>query len=131
MGCTRYVNGATPTIGLDLDGTSVEWSTPFAEILLELDPTFPLPAVGQRVGFDCFWVKGVDRDLVMAPLNDPRLYKDLEPLPFVRKAVDEMMAAGIDVFFASTPIWTNPGCVPGKLADVNRIFGEAPISASS
>lgn len=116
--------GLRPPSDFDMDGTSVEWSAPFAEILLERDPTFPLPAVGKRVGFDYFWVEGVDRELVMAALNDPRLYQNMEPLPYMREAVDEMMAAGVDVFFASAPTWTNPGCVPGKLADANRIFGE-------
>lgn len=40
------------------------------------------------------------------------------------EAVREMESMGIHSFVCSTPTWTNPGCVPGKLASIQKLFGE-------
>jgi 5'-nucleotidase len=119
----RFVNGNTPTILWDMDGTTHEWSTRLNEILLSLDPDFPVVPHGQRVGFDYFWVPGANRDTILAAMNDPRLYDALEPIPHVMDTIREIDAAGIDQFFCSTPTWSNPGCVPGKLASLAKDLG--------
>ena len=71
MSGMRFVNGNTPTILWDMDGTMYHWSSRLNEILLELDPAFPIVPEGQRVGFDYFWVPGADRDTILAAMNDP------------------------------------------------------------
>lgn len=123
MSGMRFVNGTTPTILWDMDGTMYRWSARHTDILLDLDPHFPVVPEGQRVGFDYFWVPGADRDTILAALNDPRLYEDLEPIPGVLDAMREIEAAGIDQFICSTPTWTNPGCVSGKLASLAKDLG--------
>jgi 5'-nucleotidase len=119
----RFVNGNTPTILWDMDGTMYHWSQRLNEILLELDPAFPVVPEGQRVGFDYFWVPGADREVILAAMNDPRLYQGLEPIEGVLEAIAEIEAAGIDQLIVSTPTWTNPGCVPGKLASLEKDLG--------
>ena len=123
MSGMRFVNGNTPTILWDMDGTMYHWSSRLNEILLELDPAFPIVPEGQRVGFDYFWVPGADRDTILAAMNDPRLYQDLEPIEGVMEAIREIEAAGIDQFICSTPTWSNPGCVPGKLTSLAKDLG--------
>jgi 5'-nucleotidase len=119
----RFVNGNTPTVLWDMDGTIYQWSSRLNEILLELDPRFPVVPEGQRVGFDYFWVPGADRNVILAAMNDPRLYDSLEPIPHVLDTMREMEASGIDQFICSTPTWSNPGCVPGKLASLAADLG--------
>ncbi|MHA7191100.1 5' nucleotidase, NT5C type [Arthrobacter sp. MDT2-16] len=119
-----FVNGTTPTMALDQDGNMFDWSTRFADILLDLDPNFPVVEEGLRTHFDYFWVDGADRNTIMAALNHPRLYDDLTPLPGAIEAAREMLSMGMDVFVVSTPTWTNPGCVQGKLKDLAKHLGE-------
>ncbi|MGJ9404547.1 hypothetical protein [Arthrobacter sp. KK5.5] len=98
-----FVNGIRPTIALDMDGNLFDWSTRFADILLELDPSFPVVPECQRMHFDYFWVDGADRNAILTALNHPRLYEDLEPLPGAIEAALEMESMGMDVFVVSTP----------------------------
>lgn len=118
-----FVNGSRPTALWDMDGTFVKWEDRFAELLLERDPDFPLPAVGERPHFDYFWVPGANRDVIIDTLNDPRLYSGLEPHEAAVQAMQEMDADGWDVFIASSPTWTNPGCAAGKLEDIDALLG--------
>ncbi|MHA7294981.1 5' nucleotidase, NT5C type [Arthrobacter sp. HLT1-21] len=118
-----FVNGPQPTILWDMDGTFVVWDDRHTEILLSLDSNFPVVPKGTRVGFDYFWVEGADHDTIMASLNDPRLYDNLDPIEGMIEAMLESEAEGYENFIVSTPTWTNPGCVPGKLADIERLLG--------
>ena len=118
-----FVNGTKPTALWDMDGTFVKWEDRFAELLLERDPDFPLPPVGERPHFDYFWVPGADRDVIIDTLNDPRLYSGLEPHEAAVQAMLEMDAEGWDVFICSSPTWTNPGCTAGKLEDIDTLLG--------
>lgn len=124
MSGMELLNRMRPTVALDQDGTLENWSERFAEILLDLDPNFPVIPEGQRVGFDYFWTDEADPITIMKALNDPRLYDGLKPFPGVVEAVREMESMGIHSFVCSTPTWTNPGCVPGKLASIQKLFGE-------
>jgi hypothetical protein len=81
MRAMAFVNGTNPTIALDQDGNLFDWSTRFANILLDLDPNFPVVPEGLRTHFDYFWVDGADRNTILAALNHPHLYDDLTPLP--------------------------------------------------
>lgn len=119
----KFVNGNCPTVLIDMDGTKVEWSSRLNRLLLNRDPNFPIVPEGKRVGFDYFWVEGADRDLILDAMNDPELYRELDPIPGAVEAILEMDAEGFDVFICSTPTWTNPGCVQGKLDDVERLLG--------
>lgn len=124
MWCMALVSGSRPTIALDQDGNLFDWSTRFNSILLNLEPNFPVVPEGLRTHFDYFWVDGADRNTILAALNHPRLYDDLEPLPGAIEAAREMLSMGMDTFVVSTPTWTNQGCVQGKLKDLAKQLGE-------
>ena len=118
-----FVNGSRPTALWDMDGTKFDWASRFEKLLLDRDPNFPIVPEGQRPNFDYFWVPGADRDIIMDAFNDPALYARLDPFEDAVQAALEMEAEGWDVFPCSSPTWTNPGCVEGKLADLDAHLG--------
>ena len=108
---------------IDMDGTWLRWGTRLNEILLRLDPSYPVVDDDKRTGWDDFGGPGGDRQVMMEAWNHPDLYDNLEPIPHAVESILEMADEGFDVFHCSTPTWSNPGCVPGKLAAVDHYFG--------
>ncbi|WP_155850412.1 hypothetical protein [Arthrobacter sp. Br18] len=94
-----------------MDGTLFDWSTRFAEILLDMDPLFLIVPGGQREHSHYFFVDGADRHTIMAVLNDPRLYQGLAPLPGGRRRL---------VCF----LWHNSAFAP-KIKDLATVYPEA------
>ncbi len=112
-----------PTVLVDMDGTWFQWGKRFNEILLRLDPSFPVIEDDHRRHFDHLGGPGYDQTTLQRAFDHPDLYDRLEPIPGATEAILAMDDAGFDVFICSTPTWTNPGCVAGKLADVDALLG--------
>lgn len=106
-----------------MDGTLFNWSDRLNTILRSMDPAFPIVSEGQRQDFDYFWVPGADKAIIKAAMDDPQLYEDLPPIEASVNAYLEMVDAGWDVFTCTSPTWTNPGCVAGKLASIDQHLG--------
>lgn len=106
-----------------MDETWLQWSPRLNEILLRLDPSFPIVADGSRADFNHLAGPGADPEVLRAAMNHPDLYAGLEPVPFAVEAILEMEDEGLNVLLCSTPTWANPGCVPGKLADIDLHLG--------
>lgn len=111
-----------PVYLIDMDGNWLQWGIRLNEILLHLDPSCPIVDDEQRTGWDDLIGPGAAPGLLKEAMNHPDLYTDLEPFPYAVDAILEMADEGT-VFHCSTPTWTNPGCVPGKLAAIDQHFG--------
>ena len=112
-----------PIALIDMDGNWLQWGVRLNEILLRLDPSFPIVDDDKRSGWDDLAGPGADREVLKEAMNHPDLYTGLEPVPHAVEAILEMADEGWDSFHCSTPTWTNPGCVPGKLAAIDQYFG--------
>jgi 5'-nucleotidase len=112
-----------PIALIDMDGNWLQWGVRLNEILLRLDPSFPIVDDDKRTGWDDLAGPGADREVLREAMNHPDLYNGLESFPHSVEAILEMADEGWDVFHCSTPTWTNPGCVPGKLAAIDHHFG--------
>ncbi|WP_354214518.1 hypothetical protein [Arthrobacter sp. UYCo732] len=116
-----------PIALIDMDGNWLQWGVRLNQILLRLDPSFPIVDDDKRTGWDDLAGPGGDPTVLKAAMNHPDLYHDLEPVPYSVESILEMADEGFDVFHCSTPTWTNPGCVPGKLAAIDRYFGPKAV----
>lgn len=116
-----------PIALLDMDGNWLQWGVRLNEILLRLDPSYPIVDDEKRTGWDDLAGPGGDRAVLKAAMNHPDLYADLKPFPYAVEAILEMADEGWDVFHCSTPTWTNPGCVAGKLAAIDQHFGPKAV----
>lgn len=111
------------TILIDMDENWLRWGVRLNEILLRLDPSYPIVDDEARTGYDDLAGPGADREVLRAAMNHPDLYDDLEPFEHSTEAILEMEDEGLNVLICSTPTWSNPGCVPGKLATVRKRLG--------
>ncbi|RAX43900.1 hypothetical protein DQ354_18105 [Arthrobacter sp. AQ5-06] len=117
-----------PIALIDMDGNWLQWGVRLNEILLRLDPSFPIvDDDDKRSGWDDLAGPGGDPMLLKEAMNHPDLYNDIEPVPYSVESILEMADEGFDVFHCSTPTWTNPGCVPGKLAAIDQYFGPKAV----
>jgi 5'-nucleotidase len=112
-----------PVALVDMDETWLQWGVRLNEILLRLDPYYPIVDDDKRTGWADLAGPGGDPMLLKEATNHPDLYTDLAPIPFAVESILEMVEEGWDVFHCSTPTWSNPGCVPGKIAAIDQYFG--------
>jgi 5'-nucleotidase len=112
-----------PIALVDMDETWLQWGIRLNEVLLRLDPSYPIVDNDKRSGWDDLAGPSGDRQLLKEAMNHPDLYADLEPVPFAVESILEMVDEGFEVFHCSTPTWSNLGCVPGKLAAIDQHFG--------
>ena len=112
-----------PIALFDMDGNMFDWTTRFHDLLLSIDPAHPIVPESERDGFDYFWTKDANRDTILDALNHPELYANLDLIDGAEEAFHAPVDAGFDVFLCSTPTWSNPGCVEGKLESIASHLG--------
>lgn len=101
------------------------WGTRLNDILLKGNPDFGIVPESERTHFDHLCDETADLSVVLKAMNDPHLYLDMDPIPGAVEGIEAMAAAGLNVFLCTTPTWSNPGCVPGKLASIEKHLGAA------
>lgn len=112
-----------PVILFDMDGNLFDWTTRFDELLTQIDPDYKIVPEAERTGMGYFKTPGTDPAVYRRALDHPDLYRDLPPIEGAVEAFHATVEAGFDVFLCTTPTWTNPGCVEGKLQSVRRHLG--------
>nr|WP_269451963.1 hypothetical protein [Tessaracoccus coleopterorum] len=118
------LHGRKPVILKDMDNTDYDWSGRLNEILLDLDPTFPVVPEGQRLNYNHFAATDdYDRSTLHRALNRPDFYHNMPRVPGAIESTEAFLDAGCPVFHVSTPALLNPGCVAGKVADLTRDYG--------
>lgn len=125
----RFVDlhGRKPVILKDMDNTDYDWNARLNEILLSLDPDFPVLAEGERTDYNHLAGPGHDPEILKAAMLHPALYLDMPLLDGAVESTHAFLDAGCPVYFVTTPTLMNPGCVPGKVSDVVRHYGEGML----
>lgn len=123
------LHGRAPVALVDMDGTVFDWDTRFNEIALDRYPDFPVVHSTDRTDFDHLCGPDWEWSRVLEVMDDPRLYEGMQPIAGAVEGVDRLLEAGFKVPFASSPTWTNPGCVAGKVADVRQHWGPDQVKS--
>lgn len=126
----RFVDlhGRKPVILKDMDNTDYDWNARLNEILLRLDPAFPVLAEGERTDYNHLAGPGHDPAVLKAAMLHPDLYFDMPLLEGAVESTHAFLDAGCPVYFVTTPTLMNPGCVPGKVSDIIRHYGEIMLN---
>lgn len=119
--------GPVPTVAFDMDGTLYDWGTRLNELILEIDPSFPIIDDEKRTGFSHFGEEGADLSVAREAMAHPNMYMDLEPYDGAIQAVKDTYEAGYKVVFLSTPDTTNLTCASNKIEQIRRDFGEEAV----
>lgn len=117
--------GTPPLVAFDMDGTLYDWGSRLNQILLGLDPHFPIIADEDRKDFNDLMGPGGDPSVLAAAMAHPDLYDGLEPYPGAIEAVLATVEAGYPAIILTTPDVSNQACAPAKQAQVRRDFGAA------
>lgn len=120
-------DGSIPTVAFDMDGTLYKWGVRLNEILLELDPNFPIIDDEARTDFSHFSDGSGRQEIIDQAMAHDRFYDSLEPYDGAIQAVKDTYAAGYLVIFLSTPSISNPMCMANKAEQIRKDFGEEAV----
>lgn len=119
-------------VNVDMDGVFVEWDERLNEILLRLDPTFPVVAATERKHYDDLMKRGGNKDTLAAALSHPDLYKNLRPNLDMVRAIAEMNDDDrIIVSICTMPSTKNLTCCRYKLEQIEELFGADLLSRTA
>lgn len=120
------------TVAFDLDGTLYDWDGRLNQILLRLDPSFPVVASAQRTHYDHLHdeaaASGFGRDprrdvaTLAEALAHPELYQRMSLRRGAVKAVRHTLEEGHHVIFVSTPDVANLACAVNKYQQIGDDF---------
>ena len=111
----------------DLDGVGAEWDGHFDKHALSeaYAHVRGIPLRHERKSFSFYdEVSPEAREAILAIMNHPTFYADLEPIEGWAEAMLELDAAGHQVRIVTTPWWSNPDCTRDKLNWVAKHLGE-------
>lgn len=110
---------------VDLDDCVAEWTAGFYETFAADYPNARILPHHLRNTFSMFRPEDEEiHDIIAKTMDKPGLYRNLRPTPGAVEAVREMVEAGINVVFVTSPWNTNPTCASDKLAWIDEVFGE-------
>lgn len=112
------------TILVDIDAPVALWEKGLVDVARQDYPHLDIADAGTRNAWDL--LKDVDADVataLMATMNKPGFYRDLEPREGAFEALHEMLDAGHNVMMCSTPSVYNPTCASDKLWWMERHGG--------
>lgn len=123
----QELHGRKPIILKDMDNTDFDWNTRLNEILLSLDPSFPIVAEGERLNYNHLAGDGHDADILKRALLHPEMYFDMDLIDGAVESTHTFLDAGCPVYFVTTPTLLNPGCVAGKVSDITKHYGKSML----
>lgn len=116
--------GRAPIALVDMDGVVYEWGAMFNEVLLRIDPDFPIVDDNERIDYDHLAGPGADPRTIRWAMEHPRLYTHGEMTPGADVALAIMAWVGLDVSACTTPAWRNPHGYSGKVQFALDKFGD-------
>lgn len=112
-----------PIVLWDMDGVSFEWMEGVNDVLIELDPKYPIINPSKQTDYNLLALPGHDPELLKIAMNYPGLYRNLKTVEYAVEAAHEMEAEGIEVRFCSSPFVTHLTCASEKLGSIREHFG--------
>jgi 5'-nucleotidase len=111
---------------VDQDGVLADFEQGLLDVFRATHPGAPFIALAERRKFYAReqyppeWADTID-----AIVRTEGFYRDLPAIEYASAALEEMLAAGHDVFLCSSPLTGSRWCVPEKLAWVEQHLGPA------
>lgn len=112
-----------PVILVDADNVLYEWEKLFLAEVVVLDPEFPFDSYACRTEMKFRDARGHESPATLAVKRRPGFYLDLEPMAGAKDGLENLLAAGAEVFICTAPSLKNPTCASDKLAAIARDFG--------
>lgn len=111
---------------VDMDGVIADWNSEYDRLLdLAGQSAMEIPRTDNQHTFDLFKDRTEEqKKVVLGVMNHPGFYRDLEPIPGAKEALEEMLALGHTVYLVSSPFPSNPTCASDKYDWVMKHYGE-------
>lgn len=118
----------TPIIKLiDADNVLFVWTLGLSNVLLGMDPSYPIVPEADRDDWNMLTLPGADPAILKEAMNSPGFYRDLPLMPGAVEGMKRMIAndkaTGDQTFICTTPAVTNPTCASEKMESIERHFG--------
>ncbi|WP_142060154.1 hypothetical protein [Pseudarthrobacter sp. B4EP4b] len=124
-------HGRAPVVLVDMDEVLCRWEEQFVASHRRLFPHLLIAEAGQRESFDLFaGLTTEEQQATATVLDEPGFFAGMLPVKGALAAVEEMLAAGVDVALCTSPWLSNATCASDKLRWVQRYLGPAMAEAT-